>query len=107
MPSSLAPVVTRLSDGLHLDPSMPFRLLDAALKRHLSLSADTVDIRFGVGGQVVVEHHVDLGDVETAGGDVGGDGYVAGAGAELVEGAEAFIATVWPKYSRDENTAFF
>ncbi|KAJ6445392.1 DNA-directed RNA polymerases I, II, and III subunit RPABC4 [Purpureocillium lavendulum] len=52
-------------------------------------TTDTVNVRLGVGGQIVIEHHVHLGDIETTGGHVGGDQDVAGTGPELVEGAKA------------------
>lgn len=48
-----------------------------------------MDVRFAVLREVVVEHAVDVRDVEAAGGHVGCDEDVAGAGFEFCEGAEA------------------
>lgn len=52
-------------------------------------SAHTVDVRLGVCGDVVVDDTVDGGDVQAAGGDVGGDQDVGLAGLELVQRAQA------------------
>ena len=52
-------------------------------------AADAVHVGLGVGGDVVVDHVADPLDVETAGGDVGGDEDVELALAQLVDGALA------------------
>ena len=44
-----------------------------------------------MGGYVVVDHDVDVGNVEPAAGDVGGDEDGAALGLELVEGAEPLV----------------
>lgn len=36
-------------------------------------SADAVDVHFGIAGDVVVDNQIERVDVESAGGDVGGD----------------------------------
>ncbi len=84
-----APVADILAGRqVHLRNRLPRRLLDggehAPLARRdekdrLSLAprpsrtADTVDVGFGVGGDVVIDDMADALDVETAGGHVGGD----------------------------------
>ena len=54
-----------------------------------SRSSDAVDVGFAVGGEVEVDDDIDGGDVETTGGDVGGNEDVAAAGTEFTESAEA------------------
>src|SRR5699024_4293625 len=54
-----------------------------------SRASDAVDVG-GVGvGALVVDHVADAGDVDAAGGDVGGNEGADGAGTELLEGTFA------------------
>ena len=50
-------------------------------------TTDTVDVVVDVGGQIVVDDVGDVGDIQTTGGDGGGDKDGAAAGPEEVEGA--------------------
>ena len=54
-------------------------------------AADAVDVIVGVARRLVIEHMADVGNVEPARGDVGGDQELQIAGAEAVErlGAQA------------------
>ncbi len=52
-------------------------------------AADAVDVVLGVVGQLVVDDQVDVIDVETARGDVGGDQHLDGAVAEVAHDALA------------------
>ena len=54
-------------------------------------AADAVDVVLGVGGNVVVDDVRDAGDVDAAGGDVGGDHHLVAAALEAFEGLDALV----------------
>ncbi|PWI63977.1 hypothetical protein PCL_01210 [Purpureocillium lilacinum] len=78
----------RLGNGLYLDLSVPLCLLDAALERYNLFFLYRVT-RLKAIPDLLVRAVWPTRDIETAGGDVYSDEDVAGAGAELVENAEA------------------
>ena len=59
-------------------------------------SSDAVDVVFGVLGHVVVDDVADVGDVDAARDDVGGDEYLDLAGAEVFQRGLACVLRARP-----------
>ena len=61
-----------------------------ALSAKAGSTTDTVDIVFGVLRQIVIEYMTDVGDMQAAGGNIGGDQYRQFTLLETLQQADAF-----------------